>query len=318
MTQYQQSALVVDRDPQVRLRTSRVLSEVGFWCDTAEDGKQAFEKLQARAFDLLVTDVVLPKMHGHALILEALRCLPAPRVIVHSSIVDSRIVRDLLARGVDDYLHKSVPDELLATKARSLFDLSMWQKAQRTAQNDQRVQLDEAAKLELIERQLQLLSDHFADQMADLFEQEMSTTEIPAGLFHFATQLRAAETAEEQMEVSQAACTRTSIRVKIKLIATAIQVDEHYQATDFPVNVVLSDVSTGGVRLLHTRSIPATDLVLSWDAVTIPDYVFRLPLCITRCRPIARFYDIGGQFDVPVQVEKRMKKLAEMALTVTS
>ncbi len=75
--------------------------------------------------------------------------------------------------------------------------------------------------------------------------------------------------------------------------------NEQFDAIDTPVRVILRDVSAKGVRLMHTRAIPAADLVLEWQAETMPYFSLRVPLQVTHCRPVGRFYDIGGRLAVP-------------------
>ncbi|WP_197529039.1 response regulator [Aeoliella mucimassa] len=318
MSNSRRTVLVADSDPSTRERTFLAFQQAGYKCVLAEDGHQAVARLKEGSFDLLVTDVVLPKLHGHALIVETLSQYPQPRIIALSDLVDARIVRDLLSRGIDDYMHKSVPVELLVTKAQSLFDLGTWRAGQMAATDDPEPQLTTYDRLELIEQQLQLLSDYFADRVADLFEQEYSVPEIPPGLMKYIDRLKDEETAQKEAGISSEANTRGAHRVDIKVVATAFQVDENYEAVDFPVNVVLSDISASGVRLLHTRAIPATDLVVAWSSITMPHYIFRIPLCVTRCRPSGRFYDIGGQFDIPQELEADMKAIAGMHGTATN
>jgi DNA-binding response OmpR family regulator len=59
-----QRILVVDDDQVIRKFNARVLSHFGFQVDTAEDGHLAWEALQLKKYDLLVTDNDMPKVTG--------------------------------------------------------------------------------------------------------------------------------------------------------------------------------------------------------------------------------------------------------------
>jgi CheY-like chemotaxis protein len=56
--------LVVDDEPMVRFLLVRFLEEEGHLVDEAEDGADALERLSQRAYDLLMTDVHMPRMSG--------------------------------------------------------------------------------------------------------------------------------------------------------------------------------------------------------------------------------------------------------------
>jgi CheY-like chemotaxis protein len=56
--------LVVDDEPMVRFLLVRFLEEEGHTVDEAADGIDALEQLNRRAYDLLITDVHMPRMSG--------------------------------------------------------------------------------------------------------------------------------------------------------------------------------------------------------------------------------------------------------------
>ena len=77
------SVLVVDDEASQRLAVARMIERWGFYTDAAGDGNEALEKMQARGFDAIVTDLMMPGMDG----MELLRRLRedtagAPSVIV--------------------------------------------------------------------------------------------------------------------------------------------------------------------------------------------------------------------------------------------
>jgi CheY-like chemotaxis protein len=56
--------LVVDDEPMVRFLLVRFLEEEGHTVDEAADGIDALEHLNQRPYDLLITDVHMPRMSG--------------------------------------------------------------------------------------------------------------------------------------------------------------------------------------------------------------------------------------------------------------
>jgi len=60
--------LVVEDDIKIQQSSSSVLRRSGYHVDTAEDGADAWEALQASPYDLLITDNTMPKMSGIELV----------------------------------------------------------------------------------------------------------------------------------------------------------------------------------------------------------------------------------------------------------
>jgi HD-like signal output (HDOD) protein/ActR/RegA family two-component response regulator len=115
-------ALIVDDEKAVQTLIKRALSQQGFTCDTAGDGNEA-ERLVARSdYDAVVTDLRMPNKHGHALATHLLKLPRRPVIVVHTSVIEPKLARDLLARGVDDIMFKPFDLSILAAKMRVLVD----------------------------------------------------------------------------------------------------------------------------------------------------------------------------------------------------
>jgi DNA-binding response OmpR family regulator len=56
--------LVVDDDKEVRTQIAGLLERDGFEVDTASDGGAGWDAFRARAYDLLITDHVMPVLRG--------------------------------------------------------------------------------------------------------------------------------------------------------------------------------------------------------------------------------------------------------------
>lgn len=113
-------ALVVDDDDSVRRMIVRGLIQQGFACDTASDGIEAEAKVAQVEYDAVVTDLRMPNKHGHALTVHLLTIPNRPVIVVHTSVVEPKLAKDLLARGVDDILFKPFDFSILAAKLRAL------------------------------------------------------------------------------------------------------------------------------------------------------------------------------------------------------
>jgi len=115
--------LVVDDDPDILDATAMILESQGYDVVTARDGVEGLANLKAETPDLLILDLLMPKMDGFSVLRELLdprwskyRNIP---VLILTSVREeaSRRRYELetgLELGVDDYLEKPMkPDVLL-------------------------------------------------------------------------------------------------------------------------------------------------------------------------------------------------------------
>ena len=110
--------LVVDDIAANRDVLSRRLERQGYTTATAENGRQALERLRADNFDLVLLDIMMPEMDGYEVLQhlkadEALRHIP---VIMISALSELDSVVRCIELGAEDYLPKPFNPTLL--KAR--------------------------------------------------------------------------------------------------------------------------------------------------------------------------------------------------------
>ena len=99
--------LLVDDTPDVLAVTAEILEGAGFVVVPAANGMEALALLESeQPFDVLVTDYVMPGLHGGLLIEQACACCPGLPALVVTGHTDSAALRDL-PPGVA-VLHKPV------------------------------------------------------------------------------------------------------------------------------------------------------------------------------------------------------------------
>ena len=101
-----------------------VLEEAGYSVECAVNGEEAVAAVQARAFDLVVMDVQMPKMDGLQAT-RAIRALPGPRSRTPILAMTANAMRSdreaCLAAGMDDFVSKPIdPEAFLDVVARFL------------------------------------------------------------------------------------------------------------------------------------------------------------------------------------------------------
>ncbi|HWU89940.1 MAG TPA: response regulator [Kofleriaceae bacterium] len=123
-------ALVVDPDPQMRIKLVAELERLGYECQAAASGTQAIELLGHLVFDLVFADVATPELDGLRLCraIKRSKRLAKCRVIVTTSVVDSGQIPDevLQRHAADGYLEKPLDVRRLH---RLLRDLSSEERA---------------------------------------------------------------------------------------------------------------------------------------------------------------------------------------------
>jgi two-component system, cell cycle sensor histidine kinase and response regulator CckA len=116
-----ETILFVDDDEYVRRAAGRALRARGYTVIEAADGAAALGQLHER-IDLLLTDVVMPKMDGRELADAARAQNPAIRVLYTSGYTDDAIVRHGVLHGQVDLIEKPFRMPALAARVRQVLD----------------------------------------------------------------------------------------------------------------------------------------------------------------------------------------------------
>lgn len=121
--------LVVDDDPDILEAVSMILEARGYQVVTAQDGIEGLAALKAEMPDLLILDLLMPKMDGFAVCKELqdarwskYRSIP---ILILSSVREeaSRRRYELeagLELNVDDYVEKPISPETLLFRVENL------------------------------------------------------------------------------------------------------------------------------------------------------------------------------------------------------
>ena len=113
--------LIVDDEMINRVLLSTSLQEAGYTVETADDGQRAFDMLCAEPFDVVLLDLVMPRMDGYQLLAlmkgeNGLRRIP---VIVVSSMDDMDSIVRCIEMGATDYLAKPFNPVLLHARLKA-------------------------------------------------------------------------------------------------------------------------------------------------------------------------------------------------------
>jgi two-component system alkaline phosphatase synthesis response regulator PhoP len=120
--------LIVDDDPDILEGITTILESQPYRLATARDGKKCLEMLNQETPDLLILDLLMPRMDGWGVIREMRsepRFASVPIMVLSTVVEDASRRRYELETGmgmdVQDYIQKPAkPDELLRRVARLL------------------------------------------------------------------------------------------------------------------------------------------------------------------------------------------------------
>jgi DNA-binding response OmpR family regulator len=124
--------LTADDDPQLLHLVTRNLQLEGYEVLAASDGQQALEQIEQRSPDLVLLDVMMPRMDGFSVCHRVREFSSVPIIIVTARGQDQDKVRSL-DLGADDYLAKPFSVEELLARVRAVLRRSQLS-AQESAQ----------------------------------------------------------------------------------------------------------------------------------------------------------------------------------------
>ena len=107
--------LLVDDEPLIVKGLKFALEQDGYEIDSAEDGEMAIEKVQSGSYDLILLDVMLPKLSGIEVCQSVREKSDVPIIMLTAKGEDMDKILGL-EYGADDYMTK--PFNILEVKAR--------------------------------------------------------------------------------------------------------------------------------------------------------------------------------------------------------
>lgn len=110
--------LVVDDSRVIRRVAAKIVQDLGFDAEEAENGRKALNACAIRMPDVLLIDTEMPDLGGPATV-EALRKMPGGEktvVIYCATENDPEFIRQALAGGGNEYIMKPFDSEIVRSK----------------------------------------------------------------------------------------------------------------------------------------------------------------------------------------------------------
>ena len=113
--------LAVDDSLLMRRKVQKTLRDTEFEVvATAADGQEAVERFEEHQPDLVLLDVVMPRLDGPGALKRIMDLDPQARVIMISSLGTEETVSECLEHGALRFLQKPFTDDLLLNTLRSV------------------------------------------------------------------------------------------------------------------------------------------------------------------------------------------------------
>ena len=100
--------LVIDDEENARVGLCRLLGNEGYSVTCAGNGHEALAQLRVENFQLVISDINMPKMNGLDFLKEVQQLQPETRVIMMTAYGDVESYLEAMNLGASEYLHKPV------------------------------------------------------------------------------------------------------------------------------------------------------------------------------------------------------------------
>ena len=110
--------LIVEDEQYLRDLYAQILQDVGYSVDTAGDGEEGWKKASAGGYDLVMIDIIMPKLDGLTLLKRLKQdppTVPNKKTVMLTVLREDKYIKESLANGADGYLMKSAltPDQIV-------------------------------------------------------------------------------------------------------------------------------------------------------------------------------------------------------------
>ncbi|MEW6004109.1 MAG: sigma-54 dependent transcriptional regulator [Stygiobacter sp.] len=114
--------LIVDDEKPIRDSLKMILEEEGYKTETSADGEEALNKIKENNFDIVITDIKMPKLDGIQLLENASKISPETFFIIMTAYASVKTAIDALRNGAYDYLIKPVEFDDVIIRVKRLLE----------------------------------------------------------------------------------------------------------------------------------------------------------------------------------------------------
>ena len=112
--------LVIDDDPRLLKLVELIFSQAKAQVYTASNGQEGLSQFYAHQPDLVILDLMLPKMDGWEICHRIRQVSQVPLIMLTGLGQDDTIIRGLVNYGADDYITKPFSSDVLLARAQAV------------------------------------------------------------------------------------------------------------------------------------------------------------------------------------------------------
>ena len=105
--------LIVDDEENAREGLAKILKKSGYITSTAENGEDALETLKKNKYDLVISDIKMPRMDGMQLLKKIRKIAPDIGMIMVTAYGEVESYLEAMSHGAVEYLNKPIKIEEL-------------------------------------------------------------------------------------------------------------------------------------------------------------------------------------------------------------
>ena len=113
--------MIVDDETSIRESLFMFLNEEGYECCMADNGLTAMRKLSTRPFDLVITDLKMPRKDGISLIEHISENYPGLKTLIITSYSNSNLAEIGIDKGAHSFLLKPLDFDQLLQRLSKIF-----------------------------------------------------------------------------------------------------------------------------------------------------------------------------------------------------
>ena len=114
--------LIADDEKPIRDSLKMILDEEGYSTDVVGDGEEALQKIQEENYDIVITDIKMPKYDGIQVLESASKISPETFFIIMTAYASVKTAIDALRQGAYDYLIKPVEFDDVILRVKRLLE----------------------------------------------------------------------------------------------------------------------------------------------------------------------------------------------------
>jgi DNA-binding NtrC family response regulator len=139
--------LIVDDDLQICETLAEILSDEGFEVEYVLSGEEALQKIDSERYDVVITDLLMPKVDGMEILTHVKRVKPKTQVIMITAFATIENAVEAMKRGASDYIAKPFKINEIQSSIKRVLEEAKFREEFLSAPRDVEAELETTLKV---------------------------------------------------------------------------------------------------------------------------------------------------------------------------